>query len=187
VNLVLSLPLRRSLSLSSRVCSVTPSCHQVSLGLSWRNALRHCRSFKATPRVQVEQTSSRNVTLSQDPFFAFLDLLSRFEPRTVLVQMHTRSLAMSQSLYYHESPQGSHILSRFVLDWLCFAGISYGLPLGPSLSISRTSPTPDVPCHVLCHVLVMCCVAPFCDVLRCSDTSIGVVGFVTHSRIREEL
>jgi hypothetical protein len=73
------------------------------------NALRHCRSTKATPRVQVGQTSSRNVTLSQDPFFAFLDLLSRFEPRTVLVQTHTRSLAMSQSLYYHESPQGSCI------------------------------------------------------------------------------
>jgi hypothetical protein len=40
---------------------------------------------------------------------------------------------------------------------------------------------------VSCDVLVMCCVAPFCDVLRCSDTSIGVVGFVTRSRIREEL
>jgi hypothetical protein len=40
---------------------------------------------------------------------------------------------------------------------------------------------------VSCHALVMCCVTPFCDVLRCSDTSIGVVGFVTRSRIREEL
>jgi hypothetical protein len=45
----------------------------------------------------------------------------------------------------------------------------------------------DVLCHVLCHVLVMCCVAPFGNVLRCSDTSIGVVGFVTRSGIREEL
>jgi hypothetical protein len=117
VNLVLSLPLRRSLS--TRMCSVTPSCHLVSHGLSRRNALRRCRSTKATPRVQVGQTSSRNITLSQDPFFAFLDLLSRFEPRTVLVQTHTRSLAMSQSLYYHASPQGSRIRpSRFRLGTL---------------------------------------------------------------------
>jgi hypothetical protein len=36
-------------------------------------------------------------------------------------------------------------------------------------------------------VLVRCCVAPFCDVLRCSDTSIGVVGFVTRSTVWEEL
>jgi hypothetical protein len=53
-------------------------------------------------------------------------------------------------------------------------------------------------CCVMCRV--MCCVALFFDVLRCSDTSIGVVGFmtrmdtnigvvgfVTRSRIREEL
>jgi hypothetical protein len=40
---------------------------------------------------------------------------------------------------------------------------------------------------VSCDVLVMCRVAPFCGVLWCSDTSIGVVGFVTRSRIREEL
>jgi hypothetical protein len=33
----------------------------------------------------------------------------------------------------------------------------------------------------------MCCVAPFWDVLGCSDTSIGVVGFVTRIEIREEL
>jgi hypothetical protein len=79
------------------------------------------------------------------------------------------------------------VMSHFVSDWSCFASISYGLSLGPSSSISCTSPTLDVLCHVLCHVSVMCRVAPFCDVLRCSDTSIGVVGFVTHSRIREEL
>jgi hypothetical protein len=60
VNLVLSLPLHRSLS--TRMCSVTPSCHLVSHGLSRRNALRRCRSTKATPRVQVGQTSSRNIT-----------------------------------------------------------------------------------------------------------------------------
>jgi hypothetical protein len=60
VNLVFSLPLRRSLS--TRVCSVTPSCHLISHGLLRRNALRCCRSTKATPRVQVGQTSSRNVT-----------------------------------------------------------------------------------------------------------------------------
>jgi hypothetical protein len=41
--------------------------------------------------------------------------------------------------------------------------------------------------NVSCHVSVMCCVALFGDVLRCSDTSIGVVGFVTRSEIREEL
>jgi hypothetical protein len=50
-------------------------------------------------------------------------------------------------------------------------------------SYSRTSPMLDVSCHVS----VMCRVAPFCNVLRCSDTSIGVVGFMTCSEIREEL
>jgi hypothetical protein len=79
--------------------------------------------------------------------------------------------------------EGDQVLSRFVSDWSCFPSISYGLPLGPSSSISRTSPTLDVSCHVL----VMCGVAPFCDVLQCSNTRIGVVGFVTRSRIREEL
>jgi hypothetical protein len=49
------------------------------------------------------------------------------------------------------------------------------------------SPRFDVLCHVLCHVSVMCCVAPFYDVPWCSDASIGVVGFVTRSRIQEEL
>jgi hypothetical protein len=58
----LSLPLHRSLSLSTRVCSVTPSCYLVSHSLSRRNTLRRSRSTKATPRVQVGQTSSRNVT-----------------------------------------------------------------------------------------------------------------------------
>jgi hypothetical protein len=33
----------------------------------------------------------------------------------------------------------------------------------------------------------MCCVTLFCNVLRASDTSIVVLGFVTHSTIREEL
>jgi hypothetical protein len=42
-------------------------------------------------------------------------------------------------------------------------------------------------CVVSCDVLVMCCIAPFYVVLRRSDTSIGVVGFVTRIRIREEL
>jgi hypothetical protein len=80
------------------------------------------------------------------------------------------------------------VMSCFVSDWSCFASISYGLSLGLSSSISRTSPTLDVLCHVcVCHVSVMCCVAPFCDRSTCSDTSIGVVGFVTRSRIREEL
>jgi hypothetical protein len=40
---------------------------------------------------------------------------------------------------------------------------------------------------VSCDVLVMCCVALFCDVPRPSDTSIVVLGFVTHSTVREEL
>jgi hypothetical protein len=79
------------------------------------------------------------------------------------------------------------VMSCFVSDWSCFASISYGLPLGLSLFILRISPTLDVSCQVLCHVSVMCCVAPFYDVPWCSDTSIGVVGFVTHSRIQEEL
>jgi hypothetical protein len=38
-----------------------------------------------------------------------------------------------------------------------------------------------------CDVLVMCCVALFCVVPRPSDTSIVVLGFVTHSTVREEL
>jgi hypothetical protein len=42
-------------------------------------------------------------------------------------------------------------------------------------------------CVVSCHVLVMCCVALFCVVPRPSDTSIVVLGFVTHSMVREEL
>jgi hypothetical protein len=33
----------------------------------------------------------------------------------------------------------------------------------------------------------MCRVAPFVDVLRCSDTNITVVGLVTRCEIREEL
>jgi hypothetical protein len=37
-----------------------------------------------------------------------------------------------------------------------------------------------------CDVLIMCRVALFCDVPRPSDTSIIVLGFVTHSTIREE-
>jgi hypothetical protein len=40
---------------------------------------------------------------------------------------------------------------------------------------------------VSCDVLVMCCVALFCVVPRPSDTSIVVLGFVTHSTVREEL
>jgi hypothetical protein len=57
------------------------------------------------------------------------------------------------------------VMSRLVSDWSHFASISYRLSLGLSLSISRTSPTLDVLCHVSCHVSVMCCVAPFFDVL----------------------
>jgi hypothetical protein len=40
---------------------------------------------------------------------------------------------------------------------------------------------------VSCDVLVMCCVALLCVVPRPSDTSIIVLGFVTHSTVREEL
>jgi hypothetical protein len=42
-------------------------------------------------------------------------------------------------------------------------------------------------CVVSCDVLVICCVALFCVVPRPSDTSIVVLGFVTHSTVREEL
>jgi hypothetical protein len=42
--------------------------------------------------------------------------------------------------------------------------------------------------HVVsCDVLVMCCVVLFCVVPRPSDTSIVVLGFVTHSTVWEEL
>jgi hypothetical protein len=40
---------------------------------------------------------------------------------------------------------------------------------------------------VSCDVLVMCCVALFCVVPHPSDTSIVVLGFVTHSTVQEEL
>jgi endonuclease/exonuclease/phosphatase family metal-dependent hydrolase len=42
-------------------------------------------------------------------------------------------------------------------------------------------------CVVSCDVSVMCCVALFCVLPRPSDTSIGVLGFVTRSTVREEL
>jgi hypothetical protein len=42
-------------------------------------------------------------------------------------------------------------------------------------------------CVVSCDVSVKCCVALFCVVPRPSDTSIVVLGFVTHSTVREEL
>jgi hypothetical protein len=42
-------------------------------------------------------------------------------------------------------------------------------------------------CDVPGDVLVMCCIVLFCVVLRPSDTSIVVLGFVTHSMVREEL
>jgi hypothetical protein len=59
-----------------------------------------------------------------------------------------------------------------------FVHISYSLPTLVASLLSYV---------VSCHVLVMCCVAPFCNVPRASDTSIVVLGFVTHSTIREEL
>jgi hypothetical protein len=76
---------------------------------------------------------------------------------------------------------------RFVSDWSCSAKLTRGLPSGLFPLISRTFLTLDVSCHVSCHVLVMCCVTLFCNVPRTSDTSIVVLGFVTHSTIREEL
>jgi hypothetical protein len=76
---------------------------------------------------------------------------------------------------------------RFVSDWSCSARLARGLPPGLFLLVSRTSLALDVSYHVSCHVLVMCDVAPFCNVPRASDTSIVVLGFVTHSTIREEL
>jgi hypothetical protein len=79
------------------------------------------------------------------------------------------------------------VMLRFVSDWSCSARLTRGLPSGLFPLISRTSLTLDVSCHVLCHASVMCCVAPFCNVPRASDTSIVVLGFVTRSTIREEL
>jgi hypothetical protein len=57
-------------------------------------------------------------------------------------------------------------------------------------SYYRTSPTLDaslLSCDVPSDVLVMCCIVLFCDVPRPSDTSIVVLGFVTHSTVWEEL
>jgi hypothetical protein len=62
-----------------------------------------------------------------------------------------------------------------------------GLPLGLFPRIPCTFLAFDVLCHVSCHVSVMCCVTLFYNVLRASDTSIVVLGFMTHSTIREEL
>jgi hypothetical protein len=61
------------------------------------------------------------------------------------------------------------------------------LPLGLFPHLSRTFLA--LVCRVMCHVIcrVMCCVTLFYDVPRTSDTSIVVLGFVTHSTIREEL
>jgi hypothetical protein len=79
------------------------------------------------------------------------------------------------------------VMLCFVSDWSCSAGLTHGLPSGLFPLISRTFLTLDVSCHVSCHALIMCCVAPFCNIPRASDTSIVVLGFVTHSTIREEL
>jgi hypothetical protein len=45
----------------------------------------------------------------------------------------------------------AEFVSRFVSDWSCFASVSYGLPLGPSLFILSYSP------HACCLVAVMWC------------------------------
>jgi hypothetical protein len=82
------------------------------------------------------------------------------------------------------------VMSCFVSDWSCFMSISYGLPLGPSSFILCTSLTlvaTLLSCVVSRDVSVMCGVALFCVVPRPSDTSIVVLGFVTHSTVREEL
>jgi hypothetical protein len=44
-------------------------------------------------------------------------------------------------------------------------------------------------CHVMCSVVCWSCavIALFCVVPRPSDTSIVVLGFMTHSTVREEL
>jgi hypothetical protein len=59
-----------------------------------------------------------------------------------------------------------------------FVHISYFPPMLAALLLSYV---------VSCDVWVMCCVALFCIVPRPSDTSIVVLGFVTHSTVREEL
>jgi hypothetical protein len=59
-----------------------------------------------------------------------------------------------------------------------FVHISYFLP---ALAASLLS-------YVMsCDVLVMCCVTLFCVVPRPSDTSIVVLGFMTHGTVWEEL
>jgi hypothetical protein len=64
---------------------------------------------------------------------------------------------------------------------------AHGLPSGLFPRIPCTFLVFDVLCHVLCHVSVMCCVTLLYNVPRASDTSIVVLGFMTHSTIREEL
>jgi hypothetical protein len=57
-------------------------------------------------------------------------------------------------------------------------------------SYYRTSSTLvflSLSCVVSRGMWVMCRVTLFCDVPRTSDTSIVVLGFVTHSMVREEL
>jgi hypothetical protein len=76
---------------------------------------------------------------------------------------------------------------RFVSEWSCCVRLMRGLPsrLFPFVYFVRPSYRVSVMCCVT--PLVMCCVVPFCNVPRASDTSIVVLGFVTHSTIREEL
>jgi hypothetical protein len=88
------------------VCSVTPSCHLVSHGLSRHNALRRCRSTKATPRVQVRQTSSRNVTQ------AIYEGLPEGEPFQLEFPPRNFTESLVQRLYFDPSYAGD-LTTRF--------------------------------------------------------------------------
>jgi hypothetical protein len=49
------------------------------------------------------------------------------------------------------------VMSHFILDWLCSASVSYGLPLGPSSFILPYLPPPSLAalllsCDVSCDV-----------------------------------
>jgi hypothetical protein len=59
-----------------------------------------------------------------------------------------------------------------------FVHISYFPPMLVTSSLS---------CVMSCDVLVMCCVTLFCNIPCPSDMSTVVLGFVTHSTVREEL
>jgi hypothetical protein len=90
--LLLLLSLVKSSLLSAFVQIIVHShvlCHTLLLSgipqLLRRNTLRRCRSTKATPRIQVGQTSSRNITISNDKANEMLHKCRRREWWNLLV------------------------------------------------------------------------------------------------------